>query len=222
MCNREISSIHGDWFFPRSSTTIRGRSPGGSYQPTPLHWRRWRNTENGRGLIDRIFTNFLGPATSGVIIDTMMSDHFPIILSSNLGFRPNKVPKVWNRRFTPDQTESFRNRLFTLFENFYHIDCANTALNLFCETIESEIDNFFPFCQKSRKVTPIRPWLDSRLLERINTKHYLYKKYMKNKSKSKYGKFKSLRNHLKGDIRASKRNYYQKLLEENKNNAERS
>ena len=48
MCNREIASRRVDCFFPRSSTTIRGRSPGGSYQP--LHWRRWRNTENGRGL----------------------------------------------------------------------------------------------------------------------------------------------------------------------------
>ena len=50
MCNREISSRRVDWFFPRSSTTIRGRSPGGGVVPTPLHWRRWRNTENGRGL----------------------------------------------------------------------------------------------------------------------------------------------------------------------------
>ena len=34
MCNREISSRRIDWFFPRSSTTIRGRSPGGVV-PTP-------------------------------------------------------------------------------------------------------------------------------------------------------------------------------------------
>ena len=49
MCNREISSRRIDWSLPQSSTTIRGRLPGGSYQPS-LHWRRWRNTENGRGL----------------------------------------------------------------------------------------------------------------------------------------------------------------------------
>ena len=53
MCNREISSRRIDWFFPRSSTTIRGRSPGGGGRtnPPPLHGRRWRNTEYGRGLI---------------------------------------------------------------------------------------------------------------------------------------------------------------------------
>ena len=34
MCNREISSRRIDCFFPRSSTTIRGRSPGGVV-PTP-------------------------------------------------------------------------------------------------------------------------------------------------------------------------------------------
>ena len=42
---RDASAV----FFLRSSTTIRGRSPRG-VAPTPLHWRRWRNTENGRGL----------------------------------------------------------------------------------------------------------------------------------------------------------------------------
>ena len=46
MCNRDILSRRFDCFFPQSSTTIRGRSPGGSY-PLPLHWRMWRNTEHG-------------------------------------------------------------------------------------------------------------------------------------------------------------------------------
>ena len=53
MCNREIWSRRIDWFFPRSSTTIRGRSPGGGGRtspPPPLHGRRWQNTEYGRGL----------------------------------------------------------------------------------------------------------------------------------------------------------------------------
>ena len=35
MCNREISSRRIDWSFPRSSTTIRGRSPGGGRTPPP-------------------------------------------------------------------------------------------------------------------------------------------------------------------------------------------
>ena len=35
MCNREISSRRIDWSFPRSSTTIRGRSPGGVVPPPP-------------------------------------------------------------------------------------------------------------------------------------------------------------------------------------------
>ena len=35
MCNHEISSRRIDWSFPRSSTTIRGRSLGGGVVPTP-------------------------------------------------------------------------------------------------------------------------------------------------------------------------------------------
>ena len=66
MCNREISSRRIDWFFPRSSTTIRGRSPGGgSHQPPPpLHGRRWQNTEYGRGLRHQL----LRLVTSGTLI----------------------------------------------------------------------------------------------------------------------------------------------------------
>ena len=110
--------------------------------PTVDRPTRVSNTTNT--LIDCFFTNFLGPATSGVIVDTMVSDHFPIILTSSLGLLPNKVPKVSNRRFAPDKIEAFNTRLLSLFENFNQIECANTAVNFFCETIESEIDNFSP------------------------------------------------------------------------------
>ena len=49
MCNRDVSSRRIDWFFPRSSTTIRGRSPGGVV-PTPLTVRVMRNALTGRWL----------------------------------------------------------------------------------------------------------------------------------------------------------------------------
>ena len=49
MQSRDLVETLRLFFFSRSSTTIRDRSPGGVV-PTPLHWRRWRNTENGRGL----------------------------------------------------------------------------------------------------------------------------------------------------------------------------
>ena len=51
MCNREISSRRIDWSFPRSSTPIRGRSPGGGVVPTPpLTVRVMRNALTGRGI----------------------------------------------------------------------------------------------------------------------------------------------------------------------------
>ena len=43
---REQSTV----FFSLSSTTLSLEMPGGLHL-LPLHWRRWRNTENGRGLI---------------------------------------------------------------------------------------------------------------------------------------------------------------------------
>ena len=127
-----------------------------------------------------------------------------------------------NRRFHHDKTIAFRRRLTVLFKDFHHIDCANTALNFFCDVIEIEIDHFFPMCQRKRKLTPLRPWIDSRLLERINLKNDLYKEYLHQKTNAEFAKFKAYRNQLKTDIRAAKRIYYHKLLEENKGNAKRS
>ena len=184
--------------------------------------RPTRVSEKTNTLIDCIFTNFLGPAVSGVIADTTVSDHFPIILSSNHSLKSNTLPRVKNRRFTFDKTKAFRRRLSALFRNFQHFDSANAALNFFCDTIESEIDNFFPFCPGSRRRTPLRPWINSRLLERVNTKNSLYKEYLKDKSSAGLAKFRAFSNQLKSDIRTSKKHYYCKLIEENKDNAKRS
>ena len=188
----------------------------------PTLSRPTRVSEKTNTLIDCIFTNFLGPAVSGVIVDTTVSDHFPIVLTSDHSLKSNRLPRVLNRRITADKTKAFRRRLTALFRNFHSIDTANEALNFFCDTIESEIDNFYHLHQVCRKCTPLRPWIDSRLLERINTKNSLYKEYLKDKSSVRFAKFRTFRNQLKSDIRTSKKQYYCKLIEENKDNAKRS
>ena len=187
--------------------------------PTLNRPTRVCNTTNT--LIDCIFTNFLGPAISGVIVDTTVSDHFPIILSSDHYLKSSRLPKVMNRKFTSTQTKAFRARLSELFENFNDMVCPNAALNFFCETIESEIDTFFPICKRNRKLIPLRPWINKRLLERINTKNCLYKEYLRSKSDACLRRFKVYRNTLKNDIRIAKQNYYRNLLAENKGNAKR-
>ena len=50
MRNREISAGRIDWFLPRSSSSTRGRSPGGRITPPPLTVRVMRNALTGWGL----------------------------------------------------------------------------------------------------------------------------------------------------------------------------
>ena len=175
-----------------------------SLYPTINRPTRVSNSTNT--LIDCIFTNFLGPATSGVIADTLVSDHFPIILSCNSDLKVSKPIKVKKRTFHPDKIKKFRNRLTVLFRNFNQQDCPNEALNHFCNTIESEIDNFFPLYERHRKLTPLRPWIDYHLLQRINKKNEMQKEYLKNKSGAEYVRFTSFRNKLKSDIRIARKN----------------
>ena len=49
MCNREISSRRIDRFF-RETLRQSGADRQRRCRANPLHWRRWQNTEHGRGL----------------------------------------------------------------------------------------------------------------------------------------------------------------------------
>ena len=64
MCNREISSRHIDCFLFREALRLSGPIVRGSYHPPPLNWRRWRKTENWRGLSDVTSKNNLARLTS--------------------------------------------------------------------------------------------------------------------------------------------------------------
>ena len=189
----------------------------------PTCSRPTRVSENSNTLIDCFFTNFLGPVTTGVIVETIISDHFPIILTCGLsGVLSTPCPEVLGRKISHETTEAFRCRLANIFINFTEIETADAAVEFFCTTIESEIDNFYPVSRKNRKTTPLRPWITDQLLQKINRKNYLYKEYLKHKTAANLWIFKQCRNHLKNAIRNAKRRYYQDLINKNKDNAKRS
>ena len=49
--SRDLIETRRLFFFREALRPSGADRQGGSYQlPSPLHWRRWRNTENGRGL----------------------------------------------------------------------------------------------------------------------------------------------------------------------------
>ena len=92
-------------FFPRSSKTIRDRSPGESYHPPPprptLHWRRWRNTENGRGLslTQVIKKPMIRTDTSSNLRDLVITNNLRIIIYligySVFLFKHWSLPRHW-------------------------------------------------------------------------------------------------------------------------------
>ena len=72
---------------------------------------------------------------------------------------------------------------------------------------------------KARNGCLNKPWLSKRLLKSINRKNILYKRYLCNRSSDRENQYKKYyRNKLTCSLRAAKRIYYAKKLEECKSN----
>ena len=101
---------------------------------------------------------------------------------------------------------------------------ANTAFINLYESTSKVIDEHMPL----RKITNkefkrrFKPWISNGILNSINRKNKLYKKYIKcNNEVTKpllYNEYKSLKNHITELIRISKKSHYANYFIENNNN----
>ena len=101
MQSRDLVEAHRLVFFSAKLYDHQGRSPGGVI-PTPLlHWRRWRNTENGRWLNDPPATNrgSQEPATNSLI------NYYPSVTCSHLS--PPLTPAVVTGLGAPMRTYTY-------------------------------------------------------------------------------------------------------------------
>ena len=184
------------------------------------------NTVNDT-LIDNIFTNEFNPDLISGNFTEDISDHLPsflIIPKSNM----NKLPKEHNI-FTRDLNKvNYENFFLDLLAiNMDEISSnpdANTAFINLYESTHKVIDEHMPL----RKITNkefkrrFKPWISNGILNSINRKNKLYKKYIKcNNEVTKpllYNEYKSLKNHITELIRISKKSHYANYFIENNNN----
>jgi len=189
----------------------------------PVISRPTRISLTSNTMIDCIFTNYLGPALSGVVVETTVSDHFPILIICDLDGNQKHDNKQFScRKFEKCRISQFNQALSDAFIGFQNIANPDQAVECFCYEIESRIDEFFPQKVNNRKRVPIKPRVTQDILNAINQKNQLYKNYLRTKTEEAHAIFNQYKNRVLIELRAAKKLYYQELIKKNEGDSKRT
>ena len=172
-------------------------------------------------LIDNIFSSLHSIKNEVLLSDT--SDHLPVAALFPILQNPQRlVPQDTPRFFcSPVGLDRLKEDLstsswdFSLPENI-NLGNYNDIFGQFYDTVK---EKFAAYCLKaplrnprSKRSTPIAPWLTSGVLKSINKKHDLWEEYKNRPSDAKLEAFKLYRNMLKSIIRRAKPVYFTKSI----------
>ena len=118
--------------------------------------------------------------------------------------------------------EKFKNELTSV--NWTELPNYNDPYNAyggFVYQFTTIYNNCFPLKRKkaTRKNCLRKPWITSNLLKSIKKKNILYKRFLNNPTADRAQRYKNFKNKLNHCLRVSKRNYYEKKLDDYKFNA---
>ena len=184
------------------------------FQPT-------RITQNTSTLIDNIYlkTTKNNPMISGVI-NTDLSDHFPIFLCINTKTGKHKPKqKIKSRLLNDDKLNLIQNELSKQNWNNMKEMQTNEAHVYFTKRLNTIMDKIAPekILTLNRRNSPKEKWMTKGLLKSTHTKEKLYKKSLRKEkidiATSTYIRYRNKYNHIQKIIKAK---YYADALEANK------
>lgn len=176
-------------------------------------------------LIDNIFTNkHLENDSAGIVI-TDLSDHFGIYHITKIETINEKPKYITTRTLKEKNITNFKNSLLnTDFSLTLNTNCANTAYNNFLNTITIKLDETCP--KKTRKIThkmsKREPWITENIINMSKHKQKLLKNKLKKPSVNNINNYKNICNEINKEKRKEKQTYYDRLLQENKNNIKKT
>ena len=183
-----------------------------------------RVTNLTASVIDHVYTNIYHHTVHSGVIETDVSDHFPIfIIFENKIENKNNIVRKVARTYKSFSVQSFHEDLGNID---WAIVCSQKDVN---RAYVNFYDKFVEVCNKHapnieynvspKKNNPKNPWISSAIIKSIRKKHSLYKKYKSSNFNEEYGKrYKRYRNTLVTVIKNAKRLYYCDSLNQNKNN----
>ena len=204
------------------------------FRPLILQPSRVQTTRRGTSatLIDNIFVNdFSNISTSGNIT-TSISDHFPQFCSIPGFFIPSKNPKNrvrYGRSFKNFSNAEFKEYLLNLsWPELFYGKNTNQCTDILVKNFERLLDEMAPVKRLSNKEMGLkqRPWITHDILATMKERDDFHKQYVaeKNSLRKKiiFRIYKSKRNIVVKNIRASKNNYYSEFFQNHKNNSKKT
>lgn len=174
-------------------------------------------------LIDNIFSNKIEVKIVGGLLTSDISDHLPVFAVFHSCLKSNNKTEAKYKfirhqtaqslvNFKQDLSEENWNQIYSMinpndaYDTFLHryID----LLNLNCPMKKVKVSNEYK----------TNPWLTKGLKKACKKKNQLYKMFVGLRTKEAENKYKKYKNKLVSIMRTCKRDYFHKLLEEQKQN----
>ena len=155
---------------------------------------------------------------SGVIYSGI-TDHLPVFLAIQENHRTVPKDRPLMRIYNEKNKNSFYKELEKCnWDQFKETINVTTALQLFYKNWKECHDKSFPLMKLSRSKTKIKPWINDELAKEIRYKNNLHKIALLNPTSENKEKFRKLRNSITNKTRRAHGNFYQKIINGEKQN----
>ena len=188
-----------------------------SWSFIPLIDNVTRASGDSNSLIDNIFTNNLSTMHESAVLIADISDHYPLLLFSDLPFHDSLNTKIQSRNFCDANKLKFRTDLQNeQWDAVLRESSPDAAYTIFLNIIKTHYNNSFPIRETSASKPKSNPWMTRALKQSIIHKNKLYVLYKKRPSLHNEIAYKRSKNKVRAEIAAAKKNYYHNLIERNK------
>lgn len=187
-----------------------------SFSLFPLISKPTRVTSTSATLIDNIWTSQPEENISNYIIQTDISDHFPVISQCKIEYSTYKPQLIRKRLITETALDSFSNHLSAVEWNcVLNSICPDEAYNLFHIKFDKLFQVHFPIKNiRHNKKNEISPYITPALKNSIKEKNRLER--LAKKWPLTYGElYKRYRNKLTTTLRLAKNTYFKNQLKAN-------
>ncbi len=188
----------------------------------PAITRPSRITLQSATLIDNIFTNIAyNNIVSGLLYNDT-SDHLPVFVVYDLNHRlkKDKSDIKYIRIRTEETVNAFKADLLAQnWDSVLKENNVDIAYEKFLEIFKRMYDKNCPIKKVNRKNKCISsPWLTKGLINACKKKNYLYRQFIKYRTREAELKYKKYKNKLTTIMRTCRNDYYAKSIESKKNN----
>lgn len=172
-----------------------------------------RVTETSSTLLDHIYSNNHSSVLNASLADLSISDHSPIFCT-----KTTKMPKSNHKGHTVISFRSFKNfdrdsflsdLNVARFDQVFNHTVPDQALECWYDTLLPIINKHAPIKKMRVKHPKLPPWMSNKITEAMDQRDLL-------KKAKQFQDYKTARNRLKNMVRDSKKAYFNKLVENNR------